>query len=110
MKTTEHERQHAEREQRPPACGSSAADAAPAAAIPIGTIAVVTNPATCVRSRVGVNSSASGTAITATPATPAPTIKRKIAMYHQPPSGASAIAPVASENIRMPAISGRRRP
>ena len=71
---------------------------------------MVTKPTTRVRSRVGVNSSASGTAITATPATPAPTTKPQSAMYHQPPSGASASAPVASENIRMPAISGRRRP
>ena len=78
--------------------------------IPIGTIAVVTKPVTCVRSRVGVNSSVSGTAITATPATPAPTTKRSSARYHQPPSGAAARAPVASENVRMPAISGRRRP
>ena len=57
-----------------------------------------------------MNSSASGTAITATPATPAPTTSRRAAMYHHPPSGASASAPVASENMRMPAISGRRRP
>ena len=46
--------------------GSTAATTA-ATMIPMGTIAVVTNPTTCVRSRVGVNSSASGTAITATP-------------------------------------------
>ena len=89
--------------------GSAAATTA-ATMIPMGTIAVVTNPTTRVRSRVGVNSSASGTAITATPATPAPTNRRSRAMYHQPPSGASASAPVASENSRMPAISGRRRP
>ena len=78
--------------------------------MPIGTIAVVTNPTTRVRRRVGVNSSASGTAITATPATPAPTTRRSNATYHQPPSGASASAPVASENITMPAIRGLRRP
>ncbi len=41
--------------------------------MPIGTIAVVTKPTSVVRIRVGVNSSVSGTAITATSATPAPT-------------------------------------
>ena len=71
---------------------------------------MVTNPTIRVRSRVGVNSSTIGTAITATPATPVPTMKRKIVMNHQPSSGASAIAPVPSEKIRSPAISGRRRP
>jgi hypothetical protein len=89
--------------------GSTAATTA-AIMIPTGTIAVVTKPTTRVRNRVGVNSSASGTAITATPATPAPTTTRSAAMYHHPPSGASASAPVASENMRIPAISGRRRP
>ena len=62
------------------------------------------------RSRVGVNSSTIGTATTATPATPAPTTNLKIAMNHQPSSGASAITPVPSEKIINPAINGRRRP
>ena len=76
----------------------------------MGTIAVVTKPVTLVRSRVGVNSITIGSAITATPATPAPTTNRKMAMNHQPSSGASAITPVPSEKIMRPAMSGRRRP
>jgi hypothetical protein len=70
----------------------------------------VTKPTSVVRIRVGVNSSVSGTAITATPATPAPTTIRPSARNHQPSSGASASSPVATENVRMPAISGLRRP